>query len=458
MKGDDGKHKISRRAALKYMGIGAAAIPASFYLNSCGKKIKTDQIVPDLTNIPTDKMTYRTLSKAGDRISLLGFGTMRYPTVERETPEGVRRFIDEEKAEQLIDYAMAHGINYYDTAWMYHQGESETFTGKILKKYPRNSFYVSTKLPGSVKSREDAIATYHKQMEKLQVDYFDYYHLHSLSSDSMYERIYKEWGMLDFLLNEKKEGRIRNLGWSFHGDQQLFDKVLAEPVEWDFVMIQMNYLDWKYGYVPAEYMYNKLVERNIPAMIMEPLLGSRLAKVSRAVLEMMQEESPNSTPAQWAFRFAGSHPNVMVVLSGMTLMEHLQENIKTFSPLVQINDKQKDMLLTAADIIRSIKTIPCTDCKYCVPCPYGVDIPGVLLYYNKATWDSNLPNLDGPRDAEFKRSSRAFLTDYNRTIPELEQANHCINCGECEITCPQNIKIPTELLNIDNLVQQLKTT
>lgn len=196
MKGDDGKHKISRRAALKYMGIGAAAIPASFYLNSCGKKIKTDQIVPDLTNIPTDKMTYRTLSKAGDRISLLGFGTMRYPTVERETPEGVRRFIDEEKAEQLIDYAMAHGINYYDTAWMYHQGESETFTGKILKKYPRNSFYVSTKLPGSVKSREDAIATYHKQMEKLQVDYFDYYHLHSLSSDSMYERIYKEWGML----------------------------------------------------------------------------------------------------------------------------------------------------------------------------------------------------------------------------------------------------------------------
>src|SRR5690606_3873408 len=155
-----------------------------------GKKIKTDQIVPDLTNIPTDKMTYRTLSKTGDRISLLGFGTMRYPTVERETPEGVRRFIDEEKAEQLIDYAMAHGINDYDTAWMDHQGASETCTGQILKKYPRHSVYVSTKLPGSGKSREDAIATYDKQMEELRIHYSDYNHLHSPSSDSMYERIY----------------------------------------------------------------------------------------------------------------------------------------------------------------------------------------------------------------------------------------------------------------------------
>ncbi|MDD3541525.1 aldo/keto reductase [Petrimonas sulfuriphila] len=458
MKENDGKQKISRRTALKYMGLGAAVIPASLYLGGCTKKTDKSQPVPDLTNIPTDKMTYTALSKTGDKISLLGFGTMRYPTVERETPEGIRKFIDEEKAGQLVDYAIAHGINYFDTAWMYHQGESEIVTGKLLKKYPRNSFYLATKLPGSVKSREDAIATYHKQLEKLQVDYFDYYHLHSLSSDVMYERIYKEWGMLDFLLNEKKEGRIRNLGWSFHGDQPLFDKVLAEPVDWDFVMIQMNYFDWKYGRVPAEYMYNRLVERNIPVMIMEPLLGSRLAKVSRAVSEMMQEERPGDTPAQWAFRFVGSHPQVMVVLSGMTLMEHLQENIKTYSPLVPVTDKQKDMLAKAAEIIRTYKIIPCTDCKYCVPCPYGVDIPGILLYYNKATWDSNLPDLEGQRDAEFERASRAFLVDYNRTIPELEQANHCINCGECEPTCPQNIKIPTDLLKIDNLVQQLKTT
>ncbi|MDD2910102.1 MAG: aldo/keto reductase, partial [Petrimonas sp.] len=331
MKENDGKQKISRRTALKYMGLGAAVIPASLYLGGCTKKTDKSQPVPDLTNIPTDKMTYTALSKTGDKISLLGFGTMRYPTVERETPEGIRKFIDEEKAGQLVDYAIAHGINYFDTAWMYHQGESEIVTGKLLKKYPRNSFYLATKLPGSVKSREDAIATYHKQLEKLQVDYFDYYHLHSLSSDVMYERIYKEWGMLDFLLNEKKEGRIRNLGWSFHGDQPLFDKVLAEPVDWDFVMIQMNYFDWKYGRVPAEYMYNRLVERNIPVMIMEPLLGSRLAKVSRAVSEMMQEERSGDTPAQWAFRFVGSHPQVMVVLSGMTLMEHLHENIKTYS-------------------------------------------------------------------------------------------------------------------------------
>ncbi|HBK95218.1 MAG TPA: aldo/keto reductase, partial [Porphyromonadaceae bacterium] len=154
-----GKQKISRRTALKYMGLGAAVIPASLYLGGCTKKTDKSQPVPDLTNIPTDKMTYTALSKTGDKISLLGFGTMRYPTVERETPEGIRKFIDEEKAGQLVDYAIAHGINYFDTAWMYHQGESEIVTGKLLKKYPRNSFYLATKLPGSVKSREDAIAT-----------------------------------------------------------------------------------------------------------------------------------------------------------------------------------------------------------------------------------------------------------------------------------------------------------
>lgn len=411
--------KMTRRKALKYMGLGAAVAPAGMYLSGCTNKSngKSDLPTPDIDDVPTDKMTYTALSKTGDKISLLGFGTMRYPTVERETPEGVRNFIDEAKAEQLVDYAIAHGINYFDTAWMYHQGESEIVTGKLLKKYPRNSFFVATKLPGSVKSREDAIATYHKQMEKMQVDYFDYYHLHSLSSDEMYERIYKQWGMLDFLLNEKKEGRIRNLGWSFHGDQALFDKVLAEPVEWDFVMIQMNYLDWKYGRVPADYMYNQLAERDIPVMIMEPLLGSRLARVSRNVGEMMQEIRPGDTPAKWAFRFAGSFPKIMTVLSGMTMMEHLKENIKTYSPLDPLTESEKQMLQQAADIITTYKIIPCTDCKYCVPCPYGVDIPGVLLYYNKATWSSNIPNLEGPRDAEFKRASRAFLVDYESYHP-----------------------------------------
>jgi predicted aldo/keto reductase-like oxidoreductase len=453
-----GQRKITRRTALKYMGLGAALIPASWYLTGCSGRSKMDwaDIKPDIENVPIDKMTYTTISKTGDRISLLGFGTMRYPTVERETPEGVRRFIDEAKAEELIDFAMTHGVNYFDTAWGYHQGESEIVTGKLLKKYPRESFFVATKMPGSAKSREDAIAIYHKQLEKMQLDYFDYYHLHSLSNDRAYERLYKEWGILDFLLNEKKEGRIRNLGFSFHGNQAFFDKLLAEPIEWDFVMIQMNYLDWKYGRVPASYMYSELEKRNIPVMIMEPLLGGRLTKVSRNVIEMMTEERPNDTPARWAFRFVGSHPRVMVVLSGMTLLDHLKENIKTYSPLEPMTDKEKEILQKAADIITTYKIIPCTDCKYCVPCPYGVDIPGILLYFNKATYDSNVPNLDGPRDAEFKRASRAFLVDYDRTIPELEQANHCINCGECIPTCPQRIKIPSELLRIDHLVQQLK--
>lgn len=456
MKENNGKQKISRRTALKYMGLGAAVIPVNLYLGGCTKKSGKSRPVPDLTDIPTDKMTYTTLSKTGDRISLLGFGTMRYPTKEIQTPEGIRTAIDQEKAEKLVDYAMEHGINYYDTAWMYHQGESEIVTGQLLKKYPRNSFYVATKMPPNVQSREDAIATYHKQMEKLQVDYFDYYLLHTLFNDEMYDRIYKRWGILDFLLNEKKEGRIRNLGWSFHGDQPLFDRVIDEPTEWDFVQIQMNYIDWKYGRVPAEYMYGKLTERNIPVVIMEPLLGSRMAKVSDAVMKMMRKERPNDTPAQWAFRFVGSFPNVMTVLSGMTEMEHLQENIKTYSPIDPLTAQQKEMLAQATEIIRTYKIVPCTDCKYCVPCPYGVDIPGVFQYYNTATYQDNVPNMENVHDARFKTVSKKFLTGYKRVIPELERANHCINCGQCEPTCPQHIKIPMDLLNIDNLVQQLK--
>ncbi len=451
-------NKITRRQAPKYMGLGAAVIPAGMYLSGCVNKSNEDnRPKPDLDNIPTDKMTYTTLSRTGDRISLLGFGTMRYPTIEKETPQGITNVIDQEKAEKLVDYAMAHGINYYDTAWMYHQGESEIVTGKLLKKYPRNSFYIATKLPGSVQSREDAIATYHRQMEKLQMDYFDYYLLHSLYSDEMYQRIYHDWGMLDYLLNEKKEGRIRNLGWSFHGDKALFDRVVNEPVQWDFVQIQMNYIDWKYGNVPAEYMYEELTKRNIPAVIMEPLLGSRMAKVSDAVMDMMRSRRPNDTPAQWAFRFVGSYPNVLTVLSGMTEMEHLQENIKTYSPIEPISEDDKVMLAEATEIIRTYKIVPCTDCKYCVPCPYGVDIPGVFLYYNKATYEDNVPDTGGERDAGFGRKSRNFLVGYEQTIPELERANHCINCGECEPTCPQRIRIPDEMLRIDNLVKQLKT-
>ena len=451
--------KITRRQALRYMGLGAAVIPAGIWLNGCSNAHKggLSSIAPDINDVPTDRMTYTTLSRTGDSISLLGFGTMRYPTMEITTAEGPRTVIDKEKAEKLVDYAMAHGINYFDSAWMYHQGDSEIVTGELLKKYPRDRFYVATKLPGSVQSREDAIATYHRQMEKMQVSYFDYYHLHSLSSDEMYERIYKRWGMLDFLINEKKEGRIRNLGWSFHGDKELFDKVLDEPVEWDFVMIQMNYLDWKYGRVPAEYMYQKLAERNIPVMIMEPLLGSRLARVSRSVLEMMQEARPGETPARWAFRFAGSFPQVMVVLSGMTEIEHLQENIKTFSPLNPMTDNEREILAASADIIRTYKVIRCTDCKYCVPCPYGVDIPSVFLYHNKATYDSNIPDPEGARDAVFRRASKAYLAGYDRAIPQLEQANHCVNCGDCVPTCPQHIDIPGEMLRIDTMVQQLKS-
>lgn len=449
---------INRRDFLKLAG----AAVSTTALASCGQQ-KEQSVSPSgvTANEQKGEMTYRTFPTLGnDKVSILGYGCMRWPTIKN--PEGEGNIIDQETVNRLVDYAIEHGVNFFDTAPVYVQGQSEKATGIALKRYPRESYYVSTKLSNfSNFSRENSMMMYKNSFKNLQVDYIDYYLLHSIGGGGMkrFRERYVDNGMLDFLIKEREAGRIRRLGWSFHGSKEVFDDMLAmhDEVHWDFVLIQMNYLDWKIpkgSSISAEYLYTELEKRQIPVLIMEPLLGGRLTKLPDHVVARLKSESPESSVASWAFRFVASYPGVLSVLSGMTYMEHLQDNVRSYSPLKPLNDKEKEFLFDTAELINQYPTIPCNDCKYCMPCPYGIDIPAILLHYNKCVNEGNIPK--SRQDENYRKARRAFLVGYDRNVPKLRQADHCIGCKKCIEHCPQEIKIPTELQRIDQFIEKLK--
>ena len=453
------KKKIDRREFLKLFGAGAAAATAGIY--GCGKR--GPGAAAAVGEVPTDRMTFRTTPATGDRVSLLGYGCMRWPLLE--TPAADGNPIDQEAVNELVDYAVAHGVNYFDTAPVYVQGFSEKSTGIALKRHPREKVFVATKMSNfSNFTRENSLTMYRWSMAELQVDYLDYYLLHSVGGGKGVETFNERFidnGVLDFLLREREAGRIRNLGWSFHGDRKVFDHLLAmhdrgEAV-WDFVQIQMNYVDWKHAggrNVNADYLYGELEKRGIPAVIMEPLLGGRLSRLNDHLSERLKERRPTQSTASWAFRFAGSYPGVLTVLSGMTYMEHLQDNIRTYSPLEPCTDDELALLEDTAQVMLKYPTVPCTECQYCMPCPYGLDIPGIFAHYNRCVNEGNVPK--DRQDPAYRKARRAFLVGYDRSVPKLRQASHCIGCDQCVSHCPQSIKIPQQLRRIDRFVEQLK--
>ena len=428
-------------------------------LSGCSSDKADGVAAGPLGEVPTDKMTYRTSPK-GEKVSLLGYGCMRWPTIP--APEKGGNIIDQDAVNRLVDYAIAHGVNYFDTSPVYVQGWSEKSTGIALKRHPREKLIIATKLSNFQNwTRENSIAMYKQSLKDLQTDYIDYYLLHSIGNGGIetFRARYIDNGMLDYLIEERKAGRIRNLGFSFHGTVDVFDEVLAmhDHVHWDFVQIQLNYVDWRHASgrnVNAEYLYAELEKRGIPAIIMEPLLGGRLSNVPEHIMMRLKERTPQSSVASWAFRFAGSPEKVLTVLSGMTYMEHLQDNIRTYSPLVPLSDEEKDFLEETAQLMLKYPTVPCNDCKYCMPCPYGIDIPAILLHYNKCVNEGNLPKSQ--QDENYKEARRAYLVGYDRSVPKLRQASHCIGCGQCNSHCPQSIDIPKELHRIDQFVEQLK--
>lgn len=449
---------MDRRNFLKSIAITGLAAVGCKENNGAGSPIVTNGNKKDL-----GEMTYRTTPNTGDKVSLLGYGCMRWPTIQQNG----KKVIDQEAVNRLVDYAIEHGVNYFDTSPAYCEGFSERATGIALKRHPRNKFLIATKLSNFSPdqwSREASIKMYHNSFKELQVDYIDYMLLHGIGMGGMnaYNGRYIDNGILDFLLKEREAGRIRNLGFSYHGDIEVFDLLLSQndKYHWDFVQIQLNYVDWLHAKATnkrntnAEYLYNELTKRNIPAVIMEPLLGGRLAQLVTFLQERLKQHRPDDSIASWAFRYAGSFPNVLTVLSGMTYMEHLQDNIATFSPLDPCSEEELALLeQTALDMLK-FPSIPCTNCQYCMPCPYGINIPEIFAHYNKCINEDNMPTSS--RDEKYVEARRAFLVGYDRRVPKLRQADHCIGCKQCLYHCPQRIDIPKQMERINNYIEDLK--
>lgn len=448
---------INRKDFLKTLG--GLSIAATGLTQACktDKKQGKATAAISMDDIDASKMEYRTCPNSGDVVSLLGYGCMRLP---RKKDENGNRIIDQETWNDLVDVAIEKGVNYFDTAPAY--GNSEHATGIALSRYPRDKYFIATKLSTfdpATRNYESSVAMYHNSFKELQVDYIDYYLLHAvgMSGVDSFKARYVDNGVLDFLLKERKSGRIRNLGWSFHGDVKVFDYLLTMDVKWDFVQIQLNYMDWKHASsneVNAEYLYTELAKRKIPAIIMEPLLGGRLAKMPTFVANKLKEKEPELSLASWAFRYAGTFSNVLTVLSGMTYKEHLLDDLKTYSPLKPIKKEETELLEEVAQLIFDYPLISCTECRYCMPCPYGIDIPAVFAHYNKCVNEENI--LKSSEDENYKEARRAFLVGYDRSVPKLRQADHCISCGLCVSKCPQRIKIPREMRKINKYVEDLK--
>ena len=484
---------MKRREFIKIAGAGAAAATAAGIVGSCagdggygrggdnaGKNgrggAKASEGDSGANSDEADYcreegMTFRTDPKSGKKVSILGYGCMRWQMTKDENGKDI---IDQESVNELVDYALARGVNYFDSSPVYLQGQSEAATGLALSRHPRDSYYIATKLSNfSDWSRENSLLMYRKSFENFRTDHLDYYLLHSIGrSIEDFENRYVKNGMLDFLLKEREAGRIRHLGYSFHGNRQMFDELLKThgKYHWDFIQIQMNYRDWSHAdgnNCNADHMYGELEKRGIPVVIMEPLRGGSLAKLPNSIVDELKKRMPSESVASWAFRFAGTPENVLTVLSGMTYMEHLQDNLRTFSPLQPLTAEENVFLEKVAERLSSYPLVPCTGCQYCMPCPYGIDIPGNFSHYNSCVNEGYVvtepTNEEGTDSAEFSRemkayrkARRAYLLSYDRAIEKNRQANRCIGCEKCVSHCPQNIRIPNEIHRIDHLIESLR--
>ncbi len=373
----------------------------------------------------------RNYKNTDEQISLLGFGCMRLPKIDPEKSD-----IDKTKAQEMIDYAYAHGVNYYDTAYPYHEGKSELFVGEALKKYPRESFHLASKMPvWLVEKPEDTLKYFEEQLKKCQVEYFDFYLCHALNLDRL--EIIQKNHIFETLQKEKEAGRIKHLGFSFHGSVEALDKI-AHAYPWDFAQIQLNYYDWDMQNAQQEYKI--LEDLGMPVVIMEPVRGGALNTLCPEALEMLKKADPKASPASWAIRFAASLPGVLTVLSGMTAMEHVTDNVATVDEFKPLTEEERELLFKVADVYKKSKTVPCTGCRYCMDCPAGVDIPAVFKIYNQYCTTEN---------------KAAFVADYD-ALGESKQAHNCVACRQCCSQCPQSIDIPARMEDAVALAKKLK--
>lgn len=356
-------------------------------------------------------------------VSALGFGCMRLPTQRLSSQE-----IDYERAQKLIDTAYAHGVNYYDTAYNYHDGLSEAFTGHALRRYPRESYFAASKFPvWLVQKKEDVSRIFEEQLARTGFTHFDFYLLHSQDAEKFQKC--KEFGVIAFLEEMKRQGKIRFLGFSFHDTPPVLRDICAFR-EWDFAQIQLNYLDWEYQ--RAREQYEILTGRGIPVIVMEPVRGGALANPGEEAAAIFHAARPESTPASWAIRYAESLPNVLTVLSGMSNLEQVLDNTATLEHFEPLSPAEYEVVACALEAYRKRVAVPCTNCRYCMDCPFGVDIPGVFRAFN---------------DGAFSGDPALFLRAYQE-LNESARAEQCRACGKCVRLCPQGIDIPDQMKKI----------
>ena len=365
------------------------------------------------------------------QLSQLGFGTMRLPLLA----DGVT--IDEAQVETMTAYAIEHGINYFDTAYPYHQGNSERVIGRVLSKYPRESFYLATKYPGhQIASSYDPAAIFEEQLQKCGVEYFDFYLLHNVNVQSAATYLDPRWGIIDYFREQKRLGRIRHLGFSCHADLKGLEEFLdAAGDSMEFCQIQLNYLDWTLQ--NARGKYQLLTERGIPVWVMEPVRGGKLAALDAGSEAKLKAARPESSVASWGFRFLQALPNVKMILSGMSNMEQMQDNVSTFADRQPLTEAETALILEIAEKLKD--SVPCTACRYCCDgCPMELDIPGLIGVLNELKIS---PSVNSAIRVEF--------------APEDKKPTACISCGQCVQICPQNIDIPRELKNLTEAMKNI---
>lgn len=374
-------------------------------------------------------MQYSNFDFVEKKVSKLGFGLMRLPKIDENSDT-----IDREEAYKLIDLAMKSGVTYYDTAYFYHGGDSESFVKDALSRYPRESFCLATKLPGGYMKDEKKTPAeiFNGQLEKCGVDYFDFYLLHAVNRDIM--PVFEEYKSYEYLSEQKKAGKIKHLGFSYHGDLEFFIQLL-DKYKWDFVQLQINYYDWEAN--DAKSYYKALEERNIPCIIMEPVRGGSLHKLNDEARKVF-EELGNASCASYALRYVAQLPLVLTTLSGMSTYEQVVDNINTFNECKPLTPEENEAIEKANMLFRKNFAIPCTDCKYCVEhCPKNVDIPLNFKAYNEYNKSRDLDD---------------FYREYNK-IPQDSVATSCIECGICKSHCPQQIDIPKELKKVAKMTK-----
>lgn len=366
----------------------------------------------------------RMIPQFGCEISRLGYGGMRFPKNGDE--------VDVEEAVKLLRKAYDMGVNYFDTAVVYHKGESEKIFGKAFEIYDRSSYYLADKMSIWVcKDEQEMKDLFERQLKTLKTDYIDFYLVHSLNRNH-YQKV-KEFHCVEFLQEMKRQGKIKHLGFSFHDTYPVFTQILND-YDWDFVQIQLNYLDWQNQ--GAEQLYRELEKRNLPCMVMEPVRGGYLATLDEQRAKPFLELEPNRSIASWAIRWVESLPQVTVVLSGMSDMAQLEDNVAMMTNFEPMNEKELEAVSKVVEEIRKVNDIPCTGCRYCMDCPMGVDIPEIFAIYSRL---------------KIFGKDKSFVEDYKEVMENGNGAEHCVGCQQCMNHCPQSIEIPDKLAMIHRL-------